>query len=183
MCFIDSISCMDNLKQAIHTRVHEQHFIDNLCLKHGLMTNIFQMIDWKQHSKAVQSFPRIQRITVLKHIHGWLAIQKRRCHEGAAATSQCMLCHNDKDSMHIFHCKHKEMTRLRQTELINFIQSIRQTTDRHTASAIIAGVHCLLQNTRADICIQSFAPTGEIQMAIEEQEAIGWDQVLLGGRQ
>ena len=180
MCFIDGISCMDNLKQAIHTRVYEQHFIDNLCLKHGWMTNIFQIIDWKQHSGAVQSFPQIQRITVLKHIHGWLATQKRRCHEGASATSQCLLCHNDKDNMHIFHCKHKEMTRLRQIELITFTQRIRQTTNKDTALAIITGVHCFLQNTRVDIYLQEFAPTGEIQMAMEEQEAIGWDQVLLG---
>ena len=60
--------------------------------KYDWSASIFSQIDWKAHHKELQKFPRKQKVTLHKYIHGWLATQKRKFRERRSVDDTCPLC-------------------------------------------------------------------------------------------
>ena len=68
-----------------------------LCNKHGWTNYIFNSVDWVAHGKALCAVPYLQRITVIKIIHGWNATKRRRFCMGGVDSPQCQLCNTEEN--------------------------------------------------------------------------------------
>ena len=76
------------LKDYLYGEILQEH----LRLKYGWMKSTFDNIHWTSHEAALQRFSILQRITVYKLIHGWLATRKNRTRVGKAHSPLCTLC-------------------------------------------------------------------------------------------
>ena len=75
--------------------MYQQDLQEYLCNKHGWTESIFNSVDWVAHGKALREVPYLQRITVIKLIHGWNATKRRRFRMGGVDSPQCQLCNEE----------------------------------------------------------------------------------------
>lgn len=75
--------------------------------KYGWMNPMFDNIDWDVHHTQLKKFSVIQRVTLIKCIHGWFATKKRWRREGATGDAYCPLCGGEEDILHLFRCQNK----------------------------------------------------------------------------
>ena len=82
-CVIGDTMVTQNLKQQIQSQIHDSTLSQYLCEKYSWSERIFSDIDWIAHEQAVSTLPLLQRVTIIKYIHGWLATKSRRYRDGA----------------------------------------------------------------------------------------------------
>lgn len=53
--------------------------------KNGRTNAIVSSFDWESHSSLIKNTPLVQKVTLLKYIHGWLATKKEELGKGLLA--------------------------------------------------------------------------------------------------
>ena len=108
-----------------------------------LDTNTFDSIHWKSHEAAINRFSTLQRITVFKLIHGWLATRKNRTRAGKAHSPLCALCMGVEDNHHIYVCPEVCMAHKRVEEFNKLGRTLCSSIDTDPFKAIMAGMWSL----------------------------------------
>ena len=100
ICMLDGIPVNSDLYNALHEKMMGGALRRFLIEKNGWTTSIFNSISWEAYQAELLKTPLIQRPTLIKYIHGWLATKIRRGREGAFRDSLCPLCGNEDSKNH-----------------------------------------------------------------------------------
>ena len=169
---------------------HEAEARDYLASRHDIDATLFSAIQWRSMKFALLKLSLHRRATAVKAIHRHLPTQDKLFQQGRA--TMCALCPRcitkAETNAHVFSCEHKDA--VHQPLLKDWGELQRQLIKINTATIIQRAwaiqlrpllalppsndlLDTLLLKTHDDIyfCLQA---------AIDEQDAIGWDKLLLG---
>ena len=104
--------CTTRLKDEIHFHLTGPDIKEYLCQKHSWSNSTFATIHWEAHEAAIRRFSQLQRITVTKFIHGWLATKQHRYRTGRLHSPLCQFCNTLEDKYHIFRCTEVHLAQL-----------------------------------------------------------------------
>ena len=172
--------CLSGVKQQIYTKIYQRDLEEFLMRKYDWNSQTFHSIDWLAQETSLQKLPLIPRSTAFKFIHGWLATTRRRCREGFFATPQCSFCQEEETRDHMFRCTEDRISQVRNKELLCLKAAILDITETTVGNAIIAGIQSVLDDYDVGIYSREFANTTNLQVAMEAQQKIGWNQFLQG---
>jgi len=139
--------------------------------------SITQNIDWKTHGLVLRSSPH--PTTMIKFIHDMSPVGYRVNRYNNKYSPACLSCGHPSETMHhLHHCPSQSRARWQA----QIQQRFRKTTsDRHTHPELQMVLLVGLQST-----IEDHDPPSHLnhpprfKSAIEDQNAIGWDQFLKG---
>ena len=83
ICVIDGCQVNSDLQNVLQEKMMGVALKNFLMEKYGWNNSIFQTVFWEAHQAELNKTPIIQRPTLIKYMHGWLATKRRRCREGA----------------------------------------------------------------------------------------------------
>ncbi len=179
MCIAQGNLCTSNVKDFVYDSIYSNTMENFLCNKYNWTQRVFNTVDWENHHSALAKYHGLQKVTVFKYIHGWLATKKRRYREGRFSTSQCELCSETEDSIHIFCCQNESIREARRLEFWALKTKIRQIMTPEVYLALEAGLGSIGgegNHRYAD----EFVPSREIEVAFRDQNEIGWDNFAKG---
>ncbi len=179
-CTIGEVFIHQNLKEQLHSQMYDGALKQYLCEKYDWDNSVFGDIDWTAHKKAITLFPRLQSITIMKYIHGWLATKRRRYRDGAFEDPLCPLCLKEEGHLHIFMCQHPHMAEARTREYLRFETFLKSRIDPAATQAIQVGVRSI--NSHEDLLVyeEEFIGDRHIKVAMDHQQSIGWKHFLYG---
>ena len=179
MCRIDGNYVSDHLKDKIKERIYGEQTEEFLCSKYNWTDRIFSLIDWDAHKTAVGRIHILQQVTVHKFIHGWLATQKRRSREEGSTAPTCLLCADVDETNHVFRCRHVDMVRARSQGLRTVNNNLMTLLEKEACAAIMAGISSQ-ETDQADVFCREFVLSNRTEIAMRQQEEIGWQHFIQG---
>ena len=179
MCIVGGVYCTTNLQESIFNRICQYKLQDFLCSKYGWNDTVFQSIDWEAYQTVLDRVQGLQKVTVQKYVHGWLANKQRRYCKGAYSLPQCELCQEIKDSQHIFCCQYSKMIEGQKRKFLKFKHCLRKITEDQVSTAIEAGIGGLGRET-SGIYHDQFTTDSSVKKAFIEQDLIGWNHFVYG---
>jgi len=180
MPVVGGVPVTTRLSSNLNEYLYGQVLQDYLSLKYGWRKNTFDFIHWKSHEAAINRFSILQRITVFKLIHGWLATRKHRMRAGKTRSPLCPLCMGIEDKQHIYVCPDARMSHKRVVEFNKVAMMLRSSIDTDPFKAIMAGMWSLTSPETSAIYRTEFSTSEDTESAMMQQESIGWDHFLLG---
>ena len=179
ICVIDGRQVNNDLLPALKEKLMGSALKMFLMEKYGWNEVMFQSVCWEAHQTELHKIPIIRRPTLIKYIHGWLATKQRRYREGAFKDPLCPLCGSEERTNHFLRCMNSQLLTVRNAQWKVFKVELAKKTATGCWQVFQAGLDTLQDieppssETRAE-----WPP--ELQVAYSAQEAIGWEQVLLG---
>ena len=131
------------------------------------------------HQRELKKISRLQRVTLLKYIHGWLATNKRRSKEGGQALAHCIYCGEVEDRQHLFTCKTPQWQRIQNLQWQKLTLEVLSQTDPSFAAIFCQGLETVRGKPPADERTMAEWPSS-LRTAYEIQVQIGWEQVFYG---
>ena len=178
-CVVNGRVENNNLYRILKDAIDGRNIEEYLCVKHSWNFSTFQNIVWTAHHRELNRFPKPNRATLIKYIHGWLATKKRRYVSGSFVDPKCPLCGNTETSQHMFQCAHEQMTSLRQTRWGICKTIVCKYTPNGVQQVFLEGLqHAFDLETVTDLSTEDW--TNDLKQAYEAQQQIGWSQVYSG---
>ena len=131
------------------------------------------------HQRELKKISRVQRVTLLKYIHGWLATNKRRSREGGPALAHCIYCGKVEDRKHLFTCTTPHWQQILTLQWNRLTSEILSQTDPSFAAIFRHGLDTVRGKTIADERTMAEWPS-LVRAVYDIQAQIGWDQVFYG---
>ena len=178
-CVINGRHENNDLYRSLKEHITGRNLQIYLMEKYGWSAAISESIDWVEHQRQLRQYTLLQRVTLIKYIHGWFATQRRQCRIGATATSTCPLCGREDNSEHIFHCQAEHMHQIRQGRWIKLLQDVVHSTEDGFKQIFRAGMMTIMGQEHPSRRTVLDWPQ-ELVEAYDSQTGIGWDQVLYG---
>jgi hypothetical protein len=147
--------------------------------------DILDNIDWTSHGKALHSLPVPSRLAVIKFLHRWLPTNHNLHKQNHTNPKCCGLCQApDEDDDHMCLCPHTSATLIRAKALEDLTAALSAcATDPTISDLLLEGCHAWFSHgkTTIDTRAPDDHPFREVlDLAIEEQNSIGWNQILRG---
>ena len=180
---IDGTIVTSKIEDAIQNATNGTKLCACLQRKLNMAPGIFNLIDWSSHGLALSKMNINNQTCITKHLHGWLPTLERNHRFGFSTTSICPICKNEIETQsHIINCKHSHFWLNLTLQLQQAKAFLRPFLPFHQIWPIISS-H--ITNTCAEGLNPTFSiindPIGNlIQVAINQQQAIGWNQLLYG---
>jgi hypothetical protein len=177
-----------NLHMSALEAWNEQEAKDYLFKRHGITDCILHTIYWQSMRYALKQLSPHRRATALKHIHRHLPTQAKLFQQGRVTmTSICPRClKSDETNAHVYCCTATDAVKQRKADWLELWKQLRRSntaaiieaTWRHYLSPI---VDIPLGNSIVDsFPIVHGELSDLLQQAIQEQEIIGWEKLLVG---
>jgi hypothetical protein len=150
-----------------------QHF---LCEKYEWNSSIFDLINWDLQEKILSTYDKNDQQRILKFVHEWLPTNHRLHRESQSMTARCPLCFfRVEDNVHLFHCSHHIQMATKQ----DLLQRINLAKLEEPLKPIIVAA------LKSAILDPQWKPPGsliteELIRGINNQNRIGWQQILRG---
>ena len=107
-CKIEGRIENNKLHNTIKEHIQGRELKKFLMEKYGWSERIFMDIGWVAHQRELGKYPRVQRCTLVKYIHGWLATKRRRSRVGSLLDAACPLCGREETRQHLFECSNAQ---------------------------------------------------------------------------
>jgi len=170
-------------------RWHEEEAHRYLEDRHNIDADLFQHIQWRSLKFALNKFTHHRRATAVKAIHRHLPTQAKLFNQGRTTMSalcpRCMTC--SETNAHIYSCSNVEASNQRGKdwgELQKQLTAIRTSTLIQRAWATHLRPLLALPPTPDVLDAVTIETHDEVsfylQAAIDAQERVGWDKLLLG---
>ena len=179
ICMIDGCQVNNDLQQVLQEKLMGDVLKQFLMEKYGWNNSIFHAIAWEAHQAELQRISIIQRPTLIKYIHGWLATTKRRFREGAHRDHLCPLCGGEESQQHYLRCSNETMTLIRESQWKYFKNEVIKSTETGCCQVFLAGLDTIHGHPPPSRATREDWPS-ELREAYIEQESIGWDHVVFG---
>ena len=180
VCVIKGTIALSNLKEQVNSAISYEAMKEYLCTKNDWSTRTFDLINWSAHHAALHKYKLVQRVTVMKLVHGWLATKKRKWREGRFETPSCVLCQEEETNNHMYYCSHEGLQNRRLKEWNILMEKVRKLTELDTVVAISIGLSNESNHSPVDIYKNEFAPSRALRVAMQDQQDIGWEQIWSG---
>ena len=178
-CIIHNRIENNSLYEVLRSQVHGRDLQMYLLQRYGWTAQIFDSIDWITHKREFTKISKLQRVTLIKLIHGWLATSRRRYRTGGVEMSSCPLCTAEETRQHIFKCFNPHFVLLRQQRWAKLLLEIRADTALDFQAVFVAGLGTVIAQEPQTAFGRSEWPP-ELRAAFDSQTEIGWDQVFYG---
>ena len=137
------------------------------------------MVDWNSHQRAISNTELPIKFMIIKFIHNILPTGKVVNRYKPYYNSGCSSCdHQCEDQSHLLNCPNVERTKwksLLNKDLIKFCQNTKVSEELQLL--LINGISDYLQDSQVEYPQQY---PDSLQVLIQEQQLIGWDQFLMG---
>ena len=180
VCHIDGQLCNNFLNAKLKEQMSLKKIQEYLCNKHSWTDSIFTAIDWDAHGLGLKAIPYLQRITVIKLIHGWNATKRRRFQMGGVSNPDCQLCQAVETRTHIWECANKGFEEVREIELQKLCSQITKGIEKEVGNALQIGIMNISDPTVVAQYTKEFVVDTQVASAVEEQTEIGWDNFMFG---
>ena len=145
--------------------------------------HIADTIWWEAHKCALNRMTTTNKTRIQKFVNRCLPTNKKLHDQDPEHAPTCPLCTVIETNPHVSTCAHQSRSKLRG----NLRRNITKTLDKydthvHIKECMLLGLTQTLQggNTEIDSVNLSFTPTGPIKKALDEQNAIGWNNFYRG---
>ena len=179
-CFHQQRMITGSMALAVQTALYEERMVIFLMQKYGWTHHAYNNIDWDAQSSILLSIPAMQRISLMKYVHGWLATKKRQYRKGCYQTSTCFLCDQEEGNTHMFCCKNPRVIEYRKVELGAMITRLSNGTDFDVLQLIRVGLESLAGSFSVKEYQDEFVTDSNLSLLVQEQTEIGWDQFAMG---
>ena len=178
-CKIDGRIENNNLHNTIKEHIQGRELKFFLMEKYGWPDHIFMDIGWVAHQRELTKYPRLQRCTLVKYIHGWLATKRRRSRIGSVLDATCPLCGEEETRQHLFECSNARYRGIRQDRLTQLMKDIGDITVPGCREVFQIGLATVLGSEPPTEITQRDWPE-TLRRAYFAQGEIGWIHVLYG---
>ena len=179
-CIYQGKLIIGNLKKELQHILYTDALVYALGTKYGWTDGVISVIDWDAHTTLLTTTPILQRVTLAKFIHGWLATKKRRCRNGSFVCPNCTFCDAEEDSMHMFKCPSPQFRDKRKSEVNELMNRLRKHTREDALTLLRIGLTSVTgQYDMADYC-REFLLGDELLSVAKTQGEIGWEHLLMG---
>ena len=178
-CKIDGSIVNNNLYDALKEHINGRELKFFFMNKYGWSHTMFDTIDWTAHHRQLKRTSFLQKVTLLKYIHGWLATKRRRHLEGVVSDTYCPLCRSEEDRLHLFNCRNQQIKEIRAQSWSRLMCKLSQSTVAGFHQVFTAGLSTVVGEVAPEEYVQRQWPRN-LQDAYNAQQAIGWEQVLYG---
>jgi hypothetical protein len=142
-------------------------------------------IEWDSHTRALSKLSWAKRNTITKFLHKWLPTAHNMRKRSANNSRKCQQCpHDDETDDHVCQCPHDGAEAIRRSGLASLKAIL---TKSHTDTALqllfIHGIESWMcdGNDMLEVDPPHEHPfSAQLQVAIQEQNVIGWNQILRG---
>ncbi len=165
---------------AVQTALYEDRMVTFLMQKYGRTSHEYNNIDWDAHSSILLSISAMQRISMMKYVHGWLATKKRQYRKGCFQTSTCFFCNQEEGNTHMFCCKNPRVIDYRQVEIRAMLTSLSNCTEPEVLQLIRVGLESLAGSCTVQEYQEEFVTNSNLCILVQEQTDIDWDQFAMG---
>lgn len=138
--------CTTRLKEEIADQVHSPSIQYYMSSKYGWDRDTLLSIGSEGHSAAISKFSLLERITLVKCLHGWLATRKRQSRRKKGISPVCPLCNHVEDKHHLFTCTDKKMVTQHTKMMSRLTTLLKNSLKNDAAQAVIIGITTDLDN-------------------------------------
>ena len=187
--YISDRKITSSLYPTLLERWHEEEARSYLQSRHNIDTNLFNVIQWRSLRFALKKFNHHRRATAVKAIHRHLPTQDKLFKQGRVTMSAlCPRCmQHPETNAHVYACSNTEATNQRvkdwqefnkQLTTLRTANIIRKVWAQHLSPILaLPPPSGILQTMEIDTDDElSYC----LNIAIDEQQRIGWDKLLLG---
>ena len=167
-----------HLRQAYHLPLFRSYALD----KFGWSTTTFDNINWDAISCAYKKRSVNQQLRTTKFMYGWLPVGRLRTRIDPLADDRCPSCFGrNETNIHLLRCTAPQRRTLRTCQL----DTLRAFLDEWKTPApvkrvILIGLARLRLDPRPSLELSLSNGDPLLRKAIESQNAIGWQNFLLG---
>ena len=186
--FINQDKITSKIQLTALEQWHEREARSYLLTRHGISDEQFYNINWPSVRFALKKFSPHRRATAVKAIHRHLPTHDKLFQQGRIV--MCSLCPRclqaDETNEHIYCCPQPEAVKQRKVDWrecwkkLHSMQTsviIERTWRQHLQHLL----HISSDESISDSLINTHGTTSVLlQLAIDDQDAIGWDKLLLG---
>ena len=178
-CIIDGGVENNNLYQKLSEKLNGETMNFYLCQKYAWTPNTITNIAWLAYKRELDKYPKPNRATLIKFLHGWMATKKRRHLSGTFTDPNCPLCGETETNAHIYQCSHAQFASLRRARWMVSKEEICQHTPDGIQQVFLDGIHNAFKaDTEEQTTILGWPE--DLQTAYTKQVEIGWQQVFYG---
>ena len=178
-CKIDGRLENNNLYMLLTEHIQGRALKFFLMEKYGWSYRTFMDIGWIAHQRELSKYPRLQRGTLIKYMHGWLATKLRRRREGSVMDSTCPLCGGEENRQHLFSCPNEQYSSIRKERFRQLLMDISGFTEPGCKQIFHAGLETVFGSPHPEETTKVEWPV-ILQRAYSAQLDIGWEQVFYG---
>ena len=175
---IDGKSITGHYKRRIREATYGPRLKDYLCKKFQWEEHTYQCIDHRTYQHIIQRFHE-QRTTITKHVHDISPTGKIAHRNNCHLPHECPACNSpEEDNLHVIQCSHPSRLEWRLTTLQKLSHYAVNKSDPTLIIILQDGLNQLHQNADPNLPTAQYPP--KYQPLIEQQNAIGWDQIYKG---
>ena len=179
-CFYKNRMIIGCMSTAVQSALYEDRMVTYLMQKYGWSSHEYNNIDWNAQSSVLLSIPAMQRISMIKYVHGWLATKKCQYRKGCFQTSTCFLCDQEEGNTHMFCCKNPRVIEYRRVETRAMLTRLSNCTDPDVLQLIRVGLESLAGSCTVQEYQDEFGTNSILGNLVQEQTAIGWEHFAMG---
>ena len=178
-CRIGGRNINNDLFESIKEHMMGTELKRFLMQKYGWTETQFEKIAWEEHKGELLKYSALQKVTLIKYLHGWLATNVRKACEGKEWTPKCPMCGEVDTQRHFLYCSNVQMKQIRMTRWSQYMKNIGEKTSDGCKQIFQAGVMTIVGKDPPTERDRRDWPS-TYRKAYKEQEEIGWEQVLSG---
>lgn len=180
---INGTTITSKIKEAIRNATNGKELRVRLQKKLNLPTEIFDSIDWHSHGLALSKMKTNDHTRITKYLHGWLPTLEQNHQYGFSTTSNCPICKEETETQsHIIRCKHPHSRLNLKLHFQQLKAFLRPFLPFHQIWSVMSSHinHTCLDGPEPSYNIINDSVGNLLQVAIDQQKAIGWSQLLYG---
>jgi hypothetical protein len=138
---------------------------------------------WEAHRRSLTKLEDNDRTRITKFVNRILPTNTKLHQQDTQHSTKCPSCNEPETNDHVSACEHPDRAKLRK----NMIRTVRKTMDKtntsiQTQEVILQGLtDAILHGAdKLDLTKISFTPTGSLNYALQDQNAIGWTNFYKG---
>ena len=186
--YIGDAKLTSNIHLSLSEQWHDRDAREYLKQRHGITTDLLETIHWQSMRFALKKLSPHRRATALKAIHRHLPTQAKLFDQGRVVLSSlCPRClQASETNSHVYCCPNEMALRQRKEDWRELWKQLRRI---HTASVIEQTwryyLHPIVGIPLGDSIIDGLTIAhgdlaGLLELAVREQQVIGWEKLLLG---
>ena len=176
---IGRIVVTSRLRASLTEAAEKQEMTEYIRGKYKWNKETFDLVAWKIHGQALSKVNVNLHKIIVRMIYGWLPTGKRLHRQDENEDHRCPLCKQvQEDNLHMFHCQHKTM-RAQQETMVKCLRTKMENsaTDPKITRILSEGVEKWMKDKKFEMSTRA---TGKMKTFVEQQNRIGWDQIVCG---
>ena len=169
-----------HIRQAVHTPHHQKY----ICEKENWTDDTYNTINWQAAGTAFAKRPLNSRIRLTKYMHNWLPLGETMKRIDPNSPTTCPSCKTVEETTdHIMRCGSETRHTKRQEQLIDLREKLDEIgTPDNLKEVMYTGIQGWISNSDYQHPTARYSTGNKrlLQIAIRNQNHIGWGQVFRG---